>query len=336
MKDDFVHVSAPARLHLGFLDPGGHSGRRFGGIGLALDAPATRLTIARRTLRPDVPDAGPGDQVEGPEAKRAAAYLGKLRKALELRGPYVLNLHETIPSHAGLGSGTQLALAVASGLRALEGLPADISADAALLGRGQRSGLGAAFLAGGGLAVDGGKGESDLPPPIVAHHAFPTEWRVILVLDPRTEGFHGTAELAAFATLPAFPDIATAEICRLVLMQALPGLIERDIAGFGAAIGTIQTMVGEHFAPAQGGVFTSKAVARACRALEAAGAHGIGQSSWGPTGFAFAGSQEEAERLVATLRWDGTSDGLDIRIARGRKHGATIEMVASHKRTGTG
>ncbi len=340
MKADFVHVSAPARLHLGFLDPGGRSGRRFGGIGLALDAPATRLTIARRAACSGAADdgvnGGADDRVEGPEADRAAAYLSKLRQWLDLPSPCELTLHETIPAHSGLGSGTQLALAVAAGLRALEGLPADVAGDAALLGRAQRSGLGAAFLARGGLAVDGGKGENDRPPPIVAHHAFPAEWRVVLVLDPRTEGFHGQDELAAFAALPALAEGASAEICRLVLMQALPGLVERDIAGFGAAIGTIQKMVGEHFAPAQGGVFTSRAVAKACHALHAAGAHGIGQSSWGPTGFAFAASQVDAERLVAKLHRNGTAGDLDIRIACGREHGATIETVARRQRTGTG
>ena len=336
MKDDFVHVSAPARLHLGFLDPGGRSGRRFGGIGLALDTPATRLTIARRSMHRGAADGGTDNLVEGPEAERAAAHLVTLRRALGLPSPYKLTVHETIPAHSGLGSGTQLALGVAVALRTLESLPANTAGDAALLGRGHRSGLGAAFLARGGIAVDGGKGDGDLPPPIVAHHAFPAEWRVILILDPSDAGFHGQDELDAFAALPAFPEHATAELCRLVLMQALPGLIERDIAAFGGAIGAIQAMVGAHFAPAQGGVFTSRAVARACEALQVAGAHGIGQSSWGPTGFAFAASQAEAERLVATLRRGGAANTLDIRIARGRNHGATIETVAHHQRTGTG
>ena len=42
-----IEVTAPARLHLGFLDLNGGLGRRFGSIGLAVDQPATRLTVAR-------------------------------------------------------------------------------------------------------------------------------------------------------------------------------------------------------------------------------------------------------------------------------------------------
>ncbi|TXM89098.1 GHMP kinase, partial [Methylobacterium sp. WL122] len=46
-----VRVHAPARLHFGFLDLHGGLGRRFGSIGLAIDAPAVRLTAtAAETL----------------------------------------------------------------------------------------------------------------------------------------------------------------------------------------------------------------------------------------------------------------------------------------------
>ncbi|MEX6506629.1 beta-ribofuranosylaminobenzene 5'-phosphate synthase family protein [Jiella sp. M17.18] len=324
MTDDVVTVSAPARLHLGFLDPGGSLGRRFGGIGLALDAPATRIRLAR----------APRDAVTGPEADRTGRYLRTIRDALGIDRAYRLTVEETIPAHAGLGSGTQLALAVATAVRTLERLPQDFSGDAALLGRGNRSGLGAAFLTSGGVAVDGGKGAADRPPPIVAQLPFPEAWRVILVLDRESEGFHGQDELDAFAALPAFPQAEAAEICQLVLLKALPGLAEADVAAFGEAIAAIQERVGAHFAAAQGGVFTSPRVARTCAALAAAGAHGIGQSSWGPTGFAFAGSQAEAARLVAAV--SAEARGLDIRIVRGRNRGALIERQTSHRLTVNG
>ena len=244
---------------------------------------------------------------------------------------------QAIPPHCGLGSGTQMALALAAGIRALEGLPPDTRNDAALLGRGHRSGLGAAFMTGGGLAVDGGKGTSRSPPPIVAHHAFPRVWRVILVLDPDVEGFHGEEEIAAFAGLPDFPESAIDEICRLVLMQVLPAIAENDIAGFGAAITVIQQRVGGHFASAQGGLFASRRVARTCKALASAGAHGIGQSSWGPTGFAFAPSAAAAATLVEAVTRDGLAEDVSIRIVAGRNHGAAIERsTRREKRPRTG
>lgn len=312
MTPDVVSVSAPARLHLGFLDPGGSSGRRFGGIGMAIEQPATRLSLSR----------SPAPRFEGPEAERARAHFERLAAHLGIEGPHRLVVEEAMPAHSGLGSGTQLALAVAAALRTLHGLALEPQADAARLGRGNRSGIGAGFFLGGGVVVDGGKGSQDLPPPIVARLPFPEGWRVILVLDPEGQGFHGEAEIEAFRALPPFPEAASAEICRLVLMQALPGLAEEDIAAFGAAIATIQERVGGHFAPAQGGVFTSLAVGQAMARLAALGAHGIGQSSWGPTGFAFAASEAEAARLVGGLGNRG--HGLDIRIIAGRNKGAAI------------
>ncbi|MBO0902648.1 beta-ribofuranosylaminobenzene 5'-phosphate synthase family protein [Jiella sonneratiae] len=327
MTDDVVTVLAPARLHLGFLDPGGSLGRRFGGVGLAIDAPATTLRIARAAR----------DTVTGEEAERARAYLGLMREALGLTGRHALTVDTVMPAHAGFGSGTQLALAVAGGLRRLEGLPPDPAADAALLGRGHRSGLGVAFVEGGGVAVDGGKGASEEPPPLIARLPFPEAWRVILVMDPRGAGFHGQAELDAFATLPPFPVEHAGRICRLVLMQALPGLAETDLHAFGSAIGEIQAMVGSHFAPAQGGVFTSPRVAAACGWLAANGAHGIGQSSWGPTGFAFAESRASAESLVARLAETGLAEALDVRVVGGRNRGIDIGAApAVRLRAGTG
>ncbi|MCB8838223.1 beta-ribofuranosylaminobenzene 5'-phosphate synthase family protein [Aurantimonas sp. VKM B-3413] len=326
MTDDVVTVSAPARLHLGFLDPGGSLGRKFGGIGLALDQPTTRVSL-RRSAR---------DTITGPEAERAAQHLETMRRMLSIRAAHGLAVEEAIPAHSGLGSGTQLALAVAMALRALEGREQDPAGDAARLGRGARSGLGAAFVSHGGVAVDGGKGDSQLPPPLIARLPFPEAWRVILVLDPNVEGFHGRDELDAFAALPIFPESGAAEICRLVLLKALPGLAEADIGAFGSAIAAIQEMVGGHFAAAQGGIFTSPRVAAACAALAADGAHGIGQSSWGPTGFAFAESEREAKRLVERLRAGGTAERLDLRVVCGRNHGALIERGAAHRLNATG
>src|SRR5919109_956485 len=129
---DSVTVTAAGRLHLGFLDMNGGLGRRFGSIGLAIDRPAIRLTIRRAAAL----------SAEGPGAERASRHLARLASHLGLIPAYRLTIHEAIPAHAGLGSGTQLALAVATALRRLEGLPPDNLSDAMLLCRGARSGIG--------------------------------------------------------------------------------------------------------------------------------------------------------------------------------------------------
>jgi beta-RFAP synthase len=269
-------------------------------------------------------------QATGPEAERTARHLETMRQHLGLKGAYHARIEAAVPAHAGLGSGTQIALAVAAGMRRLHGIALDPPGDAVRLGRGTRSGVGIGLFEQGGLVVDGGRGAAAAPAPIISRIRFPDEWRVVVVIDPHRTGMHGPDEGAAFAALPPAPPEHAARLCRLVVMQALPALAEHDIVNFGAAIRELQLRVGDYFAPAQGGRrFASPDVARALDIVDREGGFGIGQSSWGPTGFAFARSQDEAARLIAAVRRDRGCGSLDIRICRGLNRGADIAIVAA-------
>ena len=198
-----------------------------------------------------------------------------------------------------------MALALGLAFRRLHGLPADAAADAATLLRGARSGVGIGLFEQGGLMLDAGRGAHSVLPPIVSRLAFPELWRVVLLIDDGFAGAHGEAERAAFAALPPFPPETAADLCRRALMQVLPGVAEADFAAFGAGLSAIQRRLGDYFAPAQGGGrFTSPRVGAVAAALERAGAIGVGQSSWGPTGFAFARDPDEAAHWAALARDD--------------------------------
>jgi beta-ribofuranosylaminobenzene 5'-phosphate synthase len=314
---DSVTVSVPARLHLGFMDLNGGLGRRFGGIALALNELGTTISIR----------ASMHTQVEGPDHERARGYVEKMRRLLDLQANYHLVVEEAVPAHAGLGSGTQLALAVAAGVRRLHDLPLDVPGDAIHLGRGLRSGTGIGLFARGGLVVDGGRGADDVPAPIICHMPVPESWSVLVLLDPARQGLHGPEEAAAFAALAPFAADEAARLCRLVLMKLLPSLAQRDLAGFGGAIRELQMRLGDYYAPVQGGNrFTSPNVAAALALLEREGAVGIGQSSWGPTGFAFVPSHVEGMRFATVLRQRPESRGLDIRVCAALNRGAEIKV----------
>jgi predicted sugar kinase len=62
--------------------------------------------------------------------------------------------------------------------------------------------------------------------------------------------------------------------------------------------------------------------------LESEGAVGIGQSSWGPTAFAFARSGNEARRLIDVARNDPRCRAVDIHACKGINRGAEIEADA--------
>jgi beta-ribofuranosylaminobenzene 5'-phosphate synthase len=313
-----VTVTVPARLHLGFLDLNGGLGRRFGSIGLAINGLKTSITFnAASQLR-----------VTGPENERVRGYLQAMQRALHIEDSCHVRIDEVVPAHAGLGSGTQIALAVAAGVRRLYGLPLDVRSDAIRLERGARSGVGIGLFDHGGLVVDGGRGALTTAAPVVSRMPFPEQWRILVVLDPHRQGVHGPDEREVFSKLAPSSDAEAAHLCRLVLMKALPALAECDIAGFGSAIKEMQVLLGDYFAAIQGGSrFSSPDVAAALAALEDEGAYGIGQSSWGPTGFAFAPSAEEANRLVESIYRHPRCRDLDIRTVAGLNHGA---LIVSH------
>ncbi|BBL76906.1 beta-ribofuranosylaminobenzene 5'-phosphate synthase [Methylomagnum ishizawai] len=312
-----VRVMAPARLHMGFLDIGGSLGRRFGSIGVGVNEIATRLSL----------EPAPQPTATGPGAERAVAAAQKFARAVGRPCPAAIRIEQAIPGHAGLGSGTQLALAVGMGLSQLYGLGLGVRDIAPLIERGARSGIGIAVFEQGGLVVDGGRGEHTSIPPVLARMEIPADWRFVLILDDRAQGLHGAAEIEAFRALPPFPAEEAARLCHWLLMKGLPALAERDIAGFGAVVAELQRAVGDYFAPAQGGRFTSPEVSAALEFLAARGAVGIGQSSWGPTGFCLVEGGATAEALLAEVQARFAHRGeLQFLLGTARGRGAEISV----------
>ena len=115
---------------------------------------------------------------------------------------------------------------------------------------------------------------------------FPEHWRIVLIFDDEAEGINGVPERRAFNTLSPMSEEIAGLISRLTLMQALPAISENDCSKFGQAITRIQNLVGDYFAEAQGGRFTSPLLKPVLDSMASDGATGFGQSSWGPTGFA--------------------------------------------------
>ena len=322
-----TRIEAPARLHLGFLDPSASRGRRFGSIGLALEGIATVINAAPYAEL----------AVLGADSERVRKHAEAVIAHYGLNDGLRIEVERAIPSHAGLGSGTQLALAVATALLGVSARVASTQELATLLGRGKRSGIGLSLFDQGGLIVDGGHGPATDSPPILARLAFPDDWRVVLIFDRDAEGLSGRAESSAFSALAPMPEGQAAQLCHATLMGLLPAVVEQDFVTFSQAVAEVQSIVGAFFAAAQAaGAYTSARVRRAVEHVQTeCGLHGTGQSSWGPTGFVFAPSQAAAEAVVTELRAQhALKDGLDFMICAARNHGARIEhdVVASAAR----
>ncbi|MGY6278354.1 beta-ribofuranosylaminobenzene 5'-phosphate synthase family protein [Methylomonas sp. MgM2] len=309
-----VTVIAPARLHMGFIDLSGALGRHFGSIGVALNDIGTRIEVT----------AGAGVTVEGICAERAAKSVKRLCKLLDIPEQIHISISEAIPEHIGLGSGTQLSLAIGSGLNAFYNLGLSIRDIAGLTDRGARSGIGIGVFEQGGLVVDGGRGPDTATPPLLSRMPIPDHWRFLLAFDSRGQGLHGEQEVSAFKRLPPFPRAEAERLAYLLLMQALPALAEQNLTLFGDVITDLQEAVGRHFAPVQGGIFTSSEVASAMNWLRLQGAVAIGQTSWGPTGFCAVDNPELAAELLEELKRRFTSEYLSFMVASARNRGADV------------
>src|SRR5262245_66400712 len=97
-----VVVRTGARLHLGFIDLNGDCGRLYGSLGVAVERPGVTV------------EAWPSSRPEatGESAETVQALLAELGGGLPAEQAVAVRVLEAIPRHAGLGSGTQLNLAV--------------------------------------------------------------------------------------------------------------------------------------------------------------------------------------------------------------------------------
>ncbi|HYB09123.1 MAG TPA: beta-ribofuranosylaminobenzene 5'-phosphate synthase family protein [Alphaproteobacteria bacterium] len=313
-----VELFAPARIHLGFLDLHGGLGRKFGSLGLTIEDIGVRLRL----------ELGPKVRTEGPSAERADQFLARACTALGVTMGHRLEIASAIPPHVGLGSGTQLGLAVAAALAKLHGIETSTAALAVAMDRGTRSGVGIGAFDRGGFLVDGGRRAGGGSAPIIARFDVPKDWHILLTFDGARNGLHGAAEQAAFAALPPFDEATASRLCRLLVMRLLPGIAEADFDAASEAIAEIQSHIGRHFQPVQEGLYSSAAVAEVQGWLRERGVFGLGQSSWGPTGFALIRSAEQGQHLLEeTRKRFGDKKSLQFRLVACRNRGAEIRLL---------
>ena len=319
-----VTIRAPARLHLGLLDMNGGLGRLYGSIGVAIEG-------ANVVLEASWQNAGEVNElvVDGLEQERVTTYAKYFLERHALPGKVHLNLRASIPAHVGLGSGTQLALAVSAALTHLSGLKLSVTELGLTMKRGVHSGIGIATFQHGGFVVDGGHpiaGSRQSVPPVIFHHPVPEDWFFVIAIPKARPGLSGDDEQSAFQTLPPAPAPLVEKICRLLVMKMLPALVEHDIVQFGQALTQIQQLVGDSFAAAQGGQYASTLSGRVIAHMLERGAQGAGQSSWGPAVYALTRGEKQAQLIEAEVQeFLKPHGGGDVFHTRADNHGARIK-----------
>lgn len=316
-----VSVRTGCRLHLGFTNLSADMSRCYGSIGVALDRPST-LVVMEESDRL---------VIEGDDKEPIRAAVRRFSQAFGVEPQVTIRVSERIPEHVGLGSGTQLALAVGAGLAAVSGLDADVREVAAAMNRGRRSGIGTAAFRVGGFLIDAGvdrtRTGSDAVPTIVWRPDFPADWCFVVAVPSGQEGLSGRSEEGVFATLVPSVHVSE-EICRLTQLMLMPALVERDIEEFGRALTAIDRKTGSYFTGVQGGVHSRGDTSQTIAVMQNAGAVGVGQSSWGPAvyGLTHAG---DAGRLQAEVQKSLRELGLtgSVFVSHGRNGGARVEVA---------
>ncbi len=327
MSPHVVRVRAPSRLHFGLLSLGAATERQFGGVGVMIDAPG--LSIALR----------PADRLSatGPLAERALRFAREFTASQPLEGAAAepacrIEIESAPPEHVGLGTGTQLGLAVAAGLSALAGTASRSMSDGAAVrwarqvGRGERSAIGTHGFARGGLLVEGGKRGVGSVSPLISRLELPEAWRFVLLIDRERQGLSGARERRAFADLPPTAADVTAALSREVLVDLLPAAAEGDFDAFGESLYRYGHAAGLLFAEWQGGAYAAGLQTELVAWLRKSGVRGVGQSSWGPTIFALTPNAAQAADLVANVERQFAAARLSTIVATPANRGATIEI----------
>ncbi|WP_096394973.1 beta-ribofuranosylaminobenzene 5'-phosphate synthase family protein [Halorubrum trapanicum] len=335
-----ARASAGARLHFGFCNLSLSHERLYGALGVGLagprvvvdaePAPAVSVTVEERA------DAGPRGS-EPTTRDDAREYATAAVDLLGVDGARVA-VRESLPRHAGLGSGTRLAAATLAAVAAAHGEPARIRERAPTLGRGGRSGVGVATFERGGFVLDAGhptaRFTTDRPadgewtvPPVAARHPVPDDWRFLLVEPDADLGRSGAAEDDAMRTAVerAEPGLAD-RIGGIVTRRVLPAVATGDAEAFGAAVAEIGRLNGAWYADEQGGVYRPP-VGEIVDALSGATAvFGAGQSSWGPTVYGVTDADRaDAAREAGERALDAAGVGGEVSVARAANEGARID-----------
>ncbi len=295
VKSSMLKITTPSRLHVTLIDMNASIGRVDGGIGLTLDRPVISISAEGSDM---VEITGNGEHAE--RMKSSALKLLPKGEGIHIK------IEQDYPSHIGLGSGTQAALAAGMAVNRIYDLGLSVYELAIRIGRGGTSGIGVAAFENGGFLLDGGHKFSEKkdflpssasnlpPPPVLLRKDFP-DWDIMVAI-PEQKGASLKNEVNIFRKECPVPLQEVEKLSHVILMQLLPALAEKDIVAFGKSVNAIQEL---GFKKKE--VALQPVSAKLMAALREGGAYGAGMSSFGPTVYAFGEDARDLEKIALEL-----------------------------------
>jgi len=266
---------------------------------------------------------------DGPLAERVAEFVSRWTKFQRLAEPPSCEVIviKAPRQHIGLGVGTQLGMSVAAGLCRFVGQAVPSSQELAMsAGRGRRSAIGTYGFAMGGLIAERGCLEREPVAPLDCQLDLPPSWQVVLIC-PRGEGLSGTEEHDAFANLPPVSIERTQQLEQIMRDRMFPAAALGDFEEFSKSVYQYGFKAGECFADRQGGPYNGPLLTRIVDKIRGLGIEGTGQSSWGPTIFAFVKSVADGNALAEQLRLKFSFDEDEVWVSSINQGGALMQMA---------
>lgn len=326
-------IETPSRLHLTLIDLNGIYGRIDGGVGLTIEKPCLKI---------EAEPTDSGIEIEFSESsikfpELVDDYTTKIQNsalktmsALKITNGFKFKIDASFPPHSGLGSGTQLSLAVAKLIATLNNRDVNAQALAKIVGRGGTSGIGTESFENGGFIIDGGHTRTEKPsflpssasqaspPPIIVRYNFPEDWKIILAIPNVERGVSGKEEVNAFQDYCPIPLREVEKLSHLLLMKLMPAVVEADLDSFGSAVNSIQN-IGFKKIENQ---LQNPCIGNIMDDLRNAGAAGVGMSSFGPTIYALTDTNEK--KVINEAKHAIDEFGGEIICTRAKNSGANV------------
>jgi beta-ribofuranosylaminobenzene 5'-phosphate synthase len=315
-------VSSPSRLHFGLFAFGDQWERKYGGVGAMVSAPRVDLSV----------EPAPAFSVSGEAAERVHAFATRWAKYYERDLPPIsIEVDNLPPQHSGLGVGTQLALCAAAACQLHIGLKGVTAADwAKSVGRAERSAIGTYGFLQGGLIAERGRVSADRISPLDVRCELPESWRFLLIRR-HGEGLSGSEESRAFHELSSVTETTRNRLVQIAHDGLLPAAAQANWEDFSESLYEYGRLAGTCFSAVQGGPYNGQAVTDVIEFVRSIGLPGVGQSSWGPTVYALASSNEVAMCKMAEVA-DRFSDA-EILIAAPDNSGVRILVNQSNPKS---
>ena len=324
-------IKAPSRIHMSLIDLNGSYRRVDGGIGLALKEPQFILEIEKQDDGITLEFAETIDDKEAIEecSEKIPDAAQKTINHFNIDSGFKFIVHQTYPPHSGFGSGTQIAVSTAHLITEIMGIEVESRVLSSIVGRGGTSGIGTYTHDLGGFILDGGHSKEEKPlflpsgaskakpATLIARYDFPEEWKILIAIPEIEKHVEGSDEVDVFQTYCPIPKEEVEQVSHLILMNLVPFMLEKDIKNFGWAISELQKVgfnklehsLDSNYLPMM-------------KAIEDAGAYGVGISSFGPVLYTVF---DDSNEFIVEKTKEIIGDNGVVFVTKAQNHGYVIE-----------